>query len=68
MSELLNDIRKATQNMKCSEHGKKAEVTIKGDKISISACCEKFRDKIGEVAKKASTDSVKKQIKNIFKK
>lgn len=67
MSELINDIKKATQNMTCSLHQKNAVISINGDNISVSACCEEFRDEISKVVEKTTANSIKNQIKNIFK-
>lgn len=66
MSQLLSTLRSKTQSMTCSEHGKRAEINISGDKITLSCCCESFRKKIGKTIEKATSDFIQSETKKMF--
>ncbi len=71
MTTALYEIRKKTQNMVCSEHGERAEITINGDKINFKCCCETSRSRLLAVSKTAFGDHAKdtftKMLKDAFK-
>ena len=67
MTKLLNNVKIATQNMTCKEHGKKAEFEINGDEIQINACCESFRNEISVIMEKVIHKHIQNEAGDAFK-
>ena len=35
------------RSMRCKTHGKPADITLDGDKLNVSACCQEFAEEVG---------------------
>lgn len=68
----LNEIKKGTAHIKCSEHNKAAEFYLEHEKISANFCCEKFgeesKKRVSEITKSYITKILNEKVKSIFKK
>lgn len=63
----LSSIKPQLERMSCSEHKDHPTITIKGDSLSISCCCQKFKDQIGQRAKELIAEQVQKEIAGALK-
>lgn len=67
----LQKIKQQLQLLRCSEHCKTPEVTIRGNSLEFKCCCERFKATLIKqsetLIKKAAKNDIENQIKNIFK-
>lgn len=58
----LSSVKPQLERMSCSEHKEHPTISIKGDSLSISCCCEKFKTKIGQRAEELVAEQAKEEI------
>jgi hypothetical protein len=67
----LNPVKQKLLLMRCAEHGSHPEVAIRGDKLEIKCCCDKFKatlvGKSKDLIAESAKNDIAKAIKNIFK-
>lgn len=74
MSDFLdyNAIKRKIESETCLEHNARPEFKKTSDGFQINSCCEKFKSKLTEKAKKIVSEQTKsameKMMKNMFKK
>ena len=61
-------IASALERLRCREHGEHPTVTPKQDGVSVSCCCEKFKDSILEKYKEEAEKILQRQIEEEIKK
>jgi hypothetical protein len=44
----LSVAKERAGEMRCGVHGKEPDITLDGDKLHISACCQDFAAEVGE--------------------
>ena len=62
-----SNVKRKLESYRCGEHGKTATVTISGDNIRVSCCCDKFKDELSGKVNQLVSDEVSKSISNMFK-
>jgi hypothetical protein len=67
----LNKIKNDLLKIRCTEHKKHAEISVKGKKLEFKCCCEKFKQilvkKSEALITEAAKNDIEKSLKNIFK-
>jgi hypothetical protein len=48
LDEALATAKQRAQFMRCSTHGEAPELKLEGAQVTVSACCQKFAEEVGE--------------------
>ena len=61
-------VKRKLESMRCPNCNESPTATITGDNIRLACCCDEFKQKLVEVAKRQIVNQLKNDISNIFKK
>ncbi len=68
MGDLLNAVKKDIGHFKCPTHGEMPKISVSGDKLNMTTCCDEFSKTLQIKMNKSVENFTKKSMDNIFKK
>ncbi len=67
----MNEIKYSLERMRCPKCSEHPTISVVGDSLKISCCCETFKELLNKTAEteisKQTRQNIEKQLKNIFK-
>lgn len=63
-----SNVKRKLETSRCREHGEHPKVTVSGDRLSISCCCDRFKKELSAKAEKMIAEEAGKALENSLKK